>query len=474
MTVKFGFGRVTKVIAVLALAAAPAIVLVSSELPAGATTAGTEAQFRAAFADTAETLITLTAPINLTCAGGPKGEAARGDTATGVTIDGAGFTITQTCDTQRVLKNGTGELTLQNVTITGGTVHYHGSGVLSKGSVTLDNATVTNNSALGDCGDGGGVWVGEDGNLTMTNASAVTNNSATCSGGGVYVKNGTLTVQGGSTIANNQANDDRGGFYSAGLATITDSEVSGNQAKGGEGGGGEGEGGVTATNSTFSNNTATGEGGGFESEGPTTVTNTSFIQNQANDDGGGFNNDGSSSDAINVVDSTFSGNITGDDGGGFDVNDGATANVSGSTFTGNAAPTSNGGAIAIEDNSTAVTVTNSTVTGQQPGLTVVRSRRATTGETSLTLRYDTITNNSVTVGVTSLGAVVQNKVVDTPNEPEHDAHAQVAGAGRAGVGQRPVRRRVLVLRHRDLPARWRPELRRGLRVGHGPGLQLLR
>ncbi|MGQ0802379.1 MAG: pectate lyase-like adhesive domain-containing protein [Actinomycetota bacterium] len=127
---------------VTALAGGALGLLVVDAGPVGATAVSDEAGFRLAWVDLAETQIDLTANIMLTC---PGGVAVR-NSATGLTLDGHGFTITQTCAGHGVLRqDGNGVLTFQNVTITGGnaTGGAFGGGIASmnRGAVTLTNAT---------------------------------------------------------------------------------------------------------------------------------------------------------------------------------------------------------------------------------------------------------------------------------------------------------------------------------------------
>ncbi|HEX3083430.1 MAG TPA: CSLREA domain-containing protein, partial [Pyrinomonadaceae bacterium] len=93
------------------------------------------------------------------------------------------------------IQNGVGAMTLNDVTVTGnsagngvfganGGVGGHGGGIYSTGSLTISNSSIANNAAGpggnaningGDGGRGGGIYSG--GGLTMNNCS-VTNNSS--------------------------------------------------------------------------------------------------------------------------------------------------------------------------------------------------------------------------------------------------------------------------------------------------------
>ena len=160
----------------------------------------------------------------LTCAGG--GELFHANTPLILsTPSGAPATIRQICANSRVLGEGTGPLTLNNVIITGGTqVPGNGGGVIASGAVTVTNSTISGNTAAGS---GGGI---------ATNAGAV---------------------------------------------TVTNSTISGNTATTGSGGGIDAAGSVTLTNSTISANTAATSGGGVFAVGSVTLVYATVVQNSA-------------------------------------------------------------------------------------------------------------------------------------------------------------------------------------------------
>src|SRR6266545_2424169 len=138
-------GRVVAALAGVGLGAAG--LMAATSIPAAATTVSDEATFRAAWTNAAETQIDLTTDVALTCGGG--GVAIRNST-TALTLDGHGHTVRQTCAANGVLQqDGTGALTLQNVTITGGsnTAPGYGGGLFSHGPATFTNSAVWNNTS---------------------------------------------------------------------------------------------------------------------------------------------------------------------------------------------------------------------------------------------------------------------------------------------------------------------------------------
>lgn len=261
--------------AVCGLAIASIVTLVAPS--AGAATVGTEAELRAAFSDTSETSIVLTANVNLTDC--QNGQLFRGSTGVALTLDGAGFTITQTCPGDRVMETqGAGGLTLTSVTITGGDADGGagqgvGGGISSAtpGPLTLDHTTVTGNRVSGDIGgEGGGFFAA--GPVTLTN-SVVSNNVA----------------MGGTSIFAGLG----GGFAAGGTVQATDSTISGNVATGSEKSGGQ-SGGVfgnspmTFTRSTLSDNIAqesaagnSGYSGAIAINASLTLVNSTVTGNRA-------------------------------------------------------------------------------------------------------------------------------------------------------------------------------------------------
>jgi hypothetical protein len=228
--------------------------------PAGAVTVSTEAELQTAFADGTETSIVLANSIDLTCGGG--GDLDR-NSATVLTIDGNSFTIRQTCVGERVMQQaGSGALTLNGVTITGGTNSSgNGGGILSAAPVTLTNSVVTGNTTATN---GGGIAT-NPGTVTITN-SRVTNNTASNDGGGANVQGGALNVT-DSTFNNNTATNGSGG------AAFRDGSVGG---------------GVMLVRSTLNGNQAPtpGQGSGaIDSLQPLTAINSTVTGNSGNTGG---------------------------------------------------------------------------------------------------------------------------------------------------------------------------------------------
>ena len=148
-------------------------------------------------------------------------------------------------------------------------------------TVTIAGLTVSNGSPTGD--NGGGIL--NSGTLTLNN-STVSGNSASSVGavGGGIRNAGTLIIN-NSTIDGNSANNQGGGLSNGGGATIDNSTFSGNGATAGAGMYNTAT--LTVNNSTLSGNSATNNGGGIQNEGTLTFRNSTIFGNTATTGRGG-------------------------------------------------------------------------------------------------------------------------------------------------------------------------------------------
>jgi hypothetical protein len=229
------------ILAVAVLTSASAMVAMGAA-PASASTAsaGTDAAFRTAFADvkTPVTHIDLTADIHMNCGTGVfyrNGSAP----ADNLVVDGHGHTITGAgCHAQVLLNVGNSQLTLQDVTITGGdltdTCSIGGAGVQTNGNLDLIDAQVSGNTTTTTATDsacaaeGGGITVNADHTVSLVR-STVSDNHAVCTstcglaiGGGIYLHNGTVDLQ-NSTVSDNTTSGPTtvaGGIEAENLTTV--------------------------------------------------------------------------------------------------------------------------------------------------------------------------------------------------------------------------------------------------------------
>lgn len=323
-----------------------------------------------------------------------------------VTINGGPVTITGAGKADTVIDRGTGsfkgfrfggdDVTVSSLTIQNSSVTYNGSAIelgtantltmssieldgnrgdaaaTSMGSVTVRDSEFTNNSASsggaaifayyganvtdsrfsnnfirvgGSYRDGGAIY---SRNYDLSGVTIVgstfENNSATDSGGAVYVYFGDVSIQ-ESTFDTNSAGTYGGAVFAYyGTVTIADSQFYDNSADRGGAVGTYDRAGVNTheiVGSTFRGNSASTSGGGavYAYDSGLEVENSTFASNTASRGGGAIliNDDGGAS-STTITSSTFSGNAAnyggGFYGGGAIYTKGAT-DVVNSTFVGN-------------------------------------------------------------------------------------------------------------------------------------------
>jgi hypothetical protein len=267
-----------------------------------------------------------------------------------ITIAGNGSTIVRDSEAPEfrlVVVHSTGDLTLQETTVSGGVSSIrvngddtsysgkYGGGVANFGG-TL---TVTNSTITGNAGDSGGGVANRSGTLIVTNSTISDNFANDFPGGGVANFGGTVTVT-NSTISGNYTYQDEGGGIAnrGGTLTVTNSIITGNRVSLGEGGGiFNGEGTLTVQNSTISDNDNDGGSGGgvANRSGTVTITNSTITGNYAYNGGGVVNSGGT----VTITNSTITGNFTGSLGAGGGVVSAGTLTLARTLVAGNTAPT---------------------------------------------------------------------------------------------------------------------------------------
>jgi hypothetical protein len=104
----------------------------------------------------------------------------------------------------------------------------YGGGIYNFGPMTLTRCTVTANDAgTGGYGGFGGGISQTHGNATLDN-STVSNNTARLEGGGISYDGGTLSLTNGSRVTGNHAGIDGGGIMNRGTVACSGSAVSAN------------------------------------------------------------------------------------------------------------------------------------------------------------------------------------------------------------------------------------------------------
>jgi hypothetical protein len=196
-----------------------------------------------------------------------------------------------------------GDLTLEDVTLSGNTAERRGGGVHSGGSLTADRTSLTGNRA----GEGGGLYNVEGAGATLDDVR-VNRNRVEDSGAGIDSR-GTLSLT-RSTLTGNRGGLG-GGLLAGGTSTLTDVSVVGNRANQGGGIYTLGEGNLTIQRSTISRNRARQGGGGLRNHGATSLTNSTISGNRSRTGGGALHNEQGGIDeqgAVTFDSATVSGN----------------------------------------------------------------------------------------------------------------------------------------------------------------------
>ena len=169
---------------------------------------------------------------------------------------------------------------IDGLTITGGSLIGNGGGISSGATLTISNCAISGNSITADAFGYSGAGIYNAGTMTIVNCTVNNNQALTVgflstSGGGISNDGGTLTIQ-NSTISENTAagTGDGGGVYNTGSLTAINSTIRGNT--GSFGGGIFGV--ATITNCTIIGNSAVFEGGGIDGFG--TISNCTISGNR--------------------------------------------------------------------------------------------------------------------------------------------------------------------------------------------------
>ena len=240
---------------------------------------------------------------------------APSNTPSTVTISGGTIGGTEEADANKATGNGTGSdggggiyvgetctLTMQNsAQVIGNTARFNGAGIYTKGNLTMEKCTITDNkttSASTNTG-GGGVYV-ESGTVEIKDATKIYHNYTDGSGGGIWINNGTLILKDNAEVIGNTAQKNGGGIAldKGGTLTLSSGKISGNTAQ--KYGGGicigtdantnDNTGTVTMSGGEVSNNTASEKSGGGVAvlHGTFTMSNGKVSGNTAKETGGGI------------------------------------------------------------------------------------------------------------------------------------------------------------------------------------------
>jgi len=236
-----------------------------------------------------------------------------------IDANGADITLDAGGDSRVMSITSGTTVTLVGLTITGGKTTSDGGGIINAGVLTLEDCTITGNSAR----RGGGI--SSSGTTTIIGGT-ISDNTSTSYGGGGYIQRGTTTIENctisgnamvgvklpsgamsggfgggiynggtlfltGGEITNNTALlFGGGGLYNEGRAELNGCTISENEAEWGGGVSNSNYGTMIITGATIKENTANQGYGGIGNAGDLTLTNTIVTENTARKLGGGLGN----------------------------------------------------------------------------------------------------------------------------------------------------------------------------------------
>lgn len=318
------------------------------------------------------------------------------------------------------------------LTITGGSLLNNRANQAQGGAIAqgINVTTTINGTQIRDniaATRGGGIFASAFGDVTGTrltlNNSTVSGNTATAElGGGISLGANVTGRLYGATVSQNTAGTRGGGIYASTYGNASHFVD------------------LRLRDAIVSDNTATTLGGGLHMGSRVTLNaeRTQVLRNRAGESGGGAyisgfwdaaNNLFPSSDTI-LRDSTFADNVAENgDGGGIRAGRTTSFIISGSTFSANRTLGFDGGGISL-GNAKQTRITNSTFSGNQAmndggGLWVDIDPNATspTGPQSLTIEFSTITGNRADTNqdmvgyggggllVSNGGTIIRNSIV---------------------------------------------------------------
>jgi predicted outer membrane repeat protein len=354
-------------------------------------------------------------------------------------------------------------LTLANGRVAGG----GGAMLINNDPLFLDDMKFVNNGTTGT-NNGGAIQIGSTNTVTITN-SMFMNNTAGNSGG--CINSGSLNVVlniSNTTFSDNTATFQGGAinFDSTASVTLNTCTFVGNVGGGTSGGGGAINVGATTTlnilNSMFMNNVSTGTGGGGAIRGGSTLTldvsNSKFFGNTAlaSQAMGGAIHSSSTSPSALITDSEFANNSCNGAGGAmrFSSNSTVTLNrvvvrenqtTGSNSSTGGGIEMTLGGSLTINDSA----IINNTALGGGSG--GGRGGAINTSSAALTITNSTISGNKSIINATfagtapgggaiqvssagTIGAIIIRNSTITNNWAINSASATTARGGGLGIG----------------------------------------
>jgi hypothetical protein len=161
--------------------------------------------------------------------------------------------------------------------------HGYGGAIYGERAITFTSSRLKDNSTGYD---GGAVYAGGLGNVTVTSSDVRGSQAQDGSGGAIFAEEGANVALKSSSFINNYANDYGGAIWDCGLITVASSTLNNNWADNNTGGAINNDcGATTITSSTLNNNDAGTQGGAVWSEANVTIKTSTLNHNFADNYG---------------------------------------------------------------------------------------------------------------------------------------------------------------------------------------------
>lgn len=339
----------------------------------------------------------------------------------GVVLQGAGASTTiisasGTLGVVRALNSDVGNSTIfEGFTVRGGS-SAKGAGIyIANAAPTIRNNIITGNTATGS---GGGLYVGGN-TAPIIEGNEIHSNTATGHGGGILVEGSSRAVIRNNTIRDNRSDNQGGGLMVSNNSApqVTGNIIRNNQATQGGGVSASGTAAWTFSNNQLLNNRAIGSpgsaGGMFVFNSPVSLLSNTISGNQSAVDGGGVVMTQSSAstniigNSVLIEGNTFTSNVAGRNAGALFLVAGSSPTVRNNTFRSNNA-SGDGGALNLFNRVNAVFEGNTIDQN-----TAINAAAAMVEEQSAPLfRNNQITNNHATNYVGGVTIHSSNPVID--------------------------------------------------------------
>jgi len=233
-----------------------------------------------------------------------------------------------------ILNDVGGSLTVSDCMISGNSASRAGGGIEDVSgdvtTVTITNVTITNNNTGSAPGNGGGIHITGAGSMMIT-GGAVSGNTASAEGGGLWNGAGTMTVSGvtidGNKASGNGADQGGGGIYNLSGTLVVES-------------------GTMITNNSCDGTSGSGGGVLIDAGASAAFAGSTISGNSASRAGGGIEDNSGDASVINVINMMITNNSTGSapgNGGGVHITGGGNMRVVGGAVSGNTAAAEGGG-----------------------------------------------------------------------------------------------------------------------------------